>query len=332
MKRVAINGFGRIGRACLRIAEERGSLEVVAINDIQLDPDLAAYLFAHDSVYRRFSKPVSHDDKGISVGGRHVQLLSERDPSALPWGDLNVDIVIESTGVFRTAEAAGQHVSAGAKKTIISAPAKGGGVPMFVVGVNHEDYNAGEQHVISAASCTTNCLAPMAYILNQEFGLEKGLMNTVHAYTAGQSLVDGPKPADWARGRAAAQNIVPTTTGAASAVGQVLPELDGKLDGMALRVPTPTGSVVDLTAILSKDVTVDQINDAFRKYAAGSMKGVLAVSEVPMVSSDCVGDNHSSIIDLKSTSVMGGNFVKVLSFYDNEWGYTNRLIDLAEIA
>jgi len=329
MKRVAINGFGRIGRAFLRIAQQRSDLEVVAVNDILLEPDLAAYLLKFDSVYRRFPGTVCHNKEGLLIDGRPVALLAKKDPAALPWKTMNVDVVIESTGVFRTKDKARLHLDAGAKKVVISAPAKGGDVPTFVYGVNHETYNADQDHVISAASCTTNCLAPLVYILNREFGLERGLMTTVHAYTAGQGLVDSAQPNDWGRGRAAAQNIVPTTTGAASAVGLVLPELNGKLDGMALRVPTATGSVTDLTVTLQKETTVEQINDAFRRYADGTMEGVLAVSDVPIVSSDCVGDAHSSIVDLGATNVLGGTLAKVLSFYDNEWGYTNRLVDLA---
>jgi len=329
LKRVAINGFGRIGRAFMRIAHERTDLEVVAVNDIMLEPELAAYLLKFDSVYRRFPGTVCHDEQGLLIDGRPVALLSVKDPAALPWEAMNVDVVIESTGVFRTKDKARLHLDAGAKKVVISAPAKGGDVPTFVYGVNHKRYDADQDHVVSAASCTTNCLAPLADILNREFGLERGLMTTVHAYTAGQGLVDSAQPADWARGRAAAVNIVPTTTGAASAVGLVLPELDGKLDGMALRVPTATGSVTDFTATLQKEATAKQINDAFCRYAKGPMKGVLAVSDVPIVSSDCVGDAHSSIVDLGATKVLGGTLAKVLSFYDNEWGYTNRLVDLA---
>lgn len=330
MKRVAINGFGRIGRAFLRIVQQHPALEVVAVNDIVLKPDVAAYLLQYDSVYRRFPGEVGHDDEGLCVNGRTISLLAKKDPADLPWGDMDVDVVIESTGVFRTEETAGLHCSAGAKKVIISAPAKAGNVPTFVYGVNHEKYDANQDHVISAASCTTNCLAPMAHILNQEFGIEKGLMTTVHAYTAGQNLVDGVRGDDWGRGRGAAQNIVPTSTGAAKAVALVLPELEGKLNGMALRVPTPTGSVTDLTVLLQKPAEKNQINDAMRRYAEGSMKGVLAVSDLPLVSSDCIGDSHSSIIDLGSTIVLDQNFVKVVSFYDNEWGYTNRLVDLAD--
>jgi len=327
MKRVAINGFGRIGRAFFRIAHQNPDLEVVAINDVALKPDLAAYLLEYDSVYRRFPADVGYNDKGLLVDGKQVDLVAERDPAALPWKDMQIDVVIESTGFFRTAEKAGLHLEAGAKKVIISAPAKGS-VPTFVFGVNHETYDAERDNVISAASCTTNCLSPIAKILNDEFGIEKALMTTVHAYTADQRLVDSGHPEEWARGRGAAQNIVPTTTGAATAVALVLPELKGKLDGMALRVPTATGSVTDLSALLQKSVTAEEINDAFRKYASDSMKPILKVSEVPLVSSDCVGDPHSAIVNLTSTSVLTGNFVKVLAYYDNEWGYTNRLADL----
>lgn len=328
MKRVAINGFGRIGRAFMRIAHGNPDLQVVAVNDVALNADLAAYLLLYDSVYGRFpGEQVSHTEKGLKVAGREIPLLAERDPAALPWKDMGIDVVIESTGVFRTSEKAGLHLQAGAKKVIISAPAKGS-VPTFVYGVNHEKYNQEQDNVISAASCTTNCLAPVAKILLDEFGIEKGWMTTVHAYTADQRLVDTGHAAEWTRGRGAAQNIVPTTTGAATAVGLVLPELKGRLDGIALRVPTPTGSVTDLNVLLQKTVTKEEINDTFRKYAENGMKPILKVSDLPLVSSDCVGDPHSSIINLDSTSVLEGNFVKVLSYYDNEWGYSNRLVDL----
>jgi len=327
MKRVAINGFGRIGRAFFRIAASKGDLEVVAINDVALKSDQAAYLLQYDSVYRRFESEVGYDDKSLIIGDKRISLLAERDPAALPWKESEIDVVIESTGIFRTAEKAGMHLEAGGKKVIISAPAKGA-VPTFVFGVNHEKYDAERDNIISAASCTTNCLSPIAKILNDEFGIEKALMTTVHAYTADQRLVDTGHPEEWARGRGAAQNIVPTTTGAAVAVALVLPELKGKLDGMALRVPTATGSVTDLSAVLEKSVTVEEVNDALRKYASGSMQSILKVSEVPLVSSDCVGDPSSAIVNLPSTSVLADNFVKVLAYYDNEWGYTNRLVDL----
>lgn len=329
MKRVAINGFGRIGRAFLRIAHSKPDLEVVAINDIALKPDVAAYLLQYDSVYRRFPAEVGYDEKGLIIGDQRIDLLAERDPAALAWKSMGIDVVIESTGIFRTAEKAGMHLQAGAKKVIISAPAKGSSVPTFVYGVNHETYDPERDNVVSAASCTTNCLTPIAKILHDEFGIEKALMTTVHAYTADQRLVDMGHPDEWARGRGAAQNIVPTTTGAATAVALVLPELKGRLDGMALRVPTATGSVTDLSAVIEKSVTVDEVNDAFRHYATNGMSGILKVSEVPLVSSDCIGDDHSAVVNLPSTSVLGQNFVKVLAYYDNEWGYTNRLVDLA---
>ncbi|MEB3179850.1 MAG: type I glyceraldehyde-3-phosphate dehydrogenase [Nostocaceae cyanobacterium] len=328
MKKVAINGFGRIGRAFLRIAYTKPDIEVVAINDIVMKPDLAAYLLQYDSVYRQFPYEVKYDDKGLIVGDQHIALLGEKDPTALPWKDMEVDVVIESTGIFRSAEKAGMHLQAGCKKVIISAPAKGSDVPTFVYGVNHTKYDSERDHVISAASCTTNCLAPIAKILNDEFGIDKGWMTTVHAYTADQRLVDTGHPSEWTRGRGAAQNIVPTTTGAATAVSLVLPELKGKLDGIALRVPTPTGSVTDLNAVLQKPATAEEINDAFRKYASNAMGEILKVSDVPLVSSDCVGDKHSAIVNLNSTKVLADNFVKVLAYYDNEWGYTNRLVDL----
>jgi glyceraldehyde 3-phosphate dehydrogenase len=330
MKRIAINGFGRIGRAVMRIAQTTPDVEVVAVNDIALAPDLAAYMLQYDSVYRRFPGSVGYEDKALKIDGKRVDFLAEKDPNALPWKDLGVDVVVESTGVFRTEDKARPHLSAGAKKVIISAPAKGGHVPTFVWGVNQDTYDAERDNIVSAASCTTNCLAPIAYILNQEFGIDKGWMTTVHAYTADQRLVDAGHPKEWGRGRGAAQNIVPTTTGAAIAVGLVLPELQGKLDGIALRVPTPTGSVVDLNAMLQKSVSAEEINEAFKQYANGSMSGVLGVSEWPLVSSDCVEDPRSSIVNLSSTKVMGDNFAKILAYYDNEWGYSNRLVDLAK--
>lgn len=329
MKRVAINGFGRIGRAFLRIAYSQPELEIVAINDVALKPEVAAYLLQYDSVYRQFPAEVSYDNIGLTVGDRRIALLAQRDPTALPWKQMAVDVVIESTGIFRTADKAGMHLQAGAKKVIISAPAKGASVPTFVYGVNHTTYDPERDNVISAASCTTNCLTPIAKILHDQFGIEKALMTTVHAYTADQRLVDTGHPEEWTRGRSAAQNIVPTTTGAATAVALVLPELKGRLDGMALRVPTATGSVTDLNALLAKSVTSDEINHAFRDYANNGMSEILKVSEVPLVSADCIGDRHSAIVNLPSTSVLGQNFVKVLAYYDNEWGYSNRLVDLA---
>lgn len=328
MVRVAINGFGRIGRAFMRIAYHHPQVEVVAINDIAIANEQAAYMLQYDSVYRRFPTQVCCSDEGLVVDDTTIPILAEKDPSALPWKDMAIDVVIESTGVFRTAEKAGLHVSAGAKRVIISAPPKGGDVPTVVHGVNDETIDAERDRVISAASCTTNCLAPIASILDKEFGLEKGWMTTVHAYTADQRVVDMAHN-NWTRGRTAAQNIVPTSTGAAIAVGLVLPQLKGKLDGIALRVPTPTGSVVDLNAVLGKEASPEAINTAFINYAQGSMKGVLSTSEWPIVSSDCVQDSHSSIVDLSSTKVMDGNFAKILAYYDNEWGYSNRLVDLA---
>lgn len=329
MKRVAINGFGRIGRAFLRIAYSQPDIEVVAINDVALKPDLAAYLLQYDSVYLRFPTEVGYDEKSLLIDNKRIDLLAEKDPASLPWKQMGIDVVIESTGIFRTAEKAGLHLEAGCKKVIISAPAKGSLVPTFVYGVNHEAYEPEQDNVISAASCTTNCLAPIAKILHDEFGIQKAFMTTVHAYTADQRLVDTGHPEEWARGRGAAQNIVPTTTGAATAVALVLPELKGRLDGIALRVPTPTGSVTDLSALLEKSVTKDEVNDVFRQYTSGSMSQILKVSEVPLVSSDCVGDSSSAIVNLPSTTVLDQNFVKVLAYYDNEWGYSNRLVDLA---
>lgn len=328
MVRVAINGFGRIGRAFMRIAHHHPKVEVVAINDIAIASDQAAYMLKYDSVYRRYPGKVGCNEQGLVIDDKNIPILAEKDPAALPWKDMGIDVVIESTGVFRSAEKAGLHVSAGAKRVIISAPAKGEDVPTVVHGVNDKIIDPERDRVISAASCTTNCLAPIASILDQEFGIEKGWMTTVHAYTADQRVVDMAHN-NWTRGRTAAQNIVPTSTGAAVAVGLVLPQLKGKLDGIALRVPTPTGSVVDLNAVLGTAVAAEDINAAFNKYAEGEMKDILATSEWPLVSSDCVQDPHSSIVDLSSTKVMDGNFVKILAYYDNEWGYSNRLVDLA---
>jgi glyceraldehyde 3-phosphate dehydrogenase len=325
---VAINGFGRIGRNILRaeIEADFPDLDIVAINDIT-DTGTLAHLFRYDSVHRRFGGAVQIRDGILDVNGKELRVFSERDPAALPWGDLDVDIVIEATGLFRTRDTAGKHLEAGAKKVVISAPAKDPDVTI-VLGVNPDDYDPDSHHIVSNASCTTNCVAPVVKVLSDEFGFENGLMTTVHAYTNGQNLLDLPHK-DLRRARAAAMSIIPTTTGAAKAVGLVLPQVAGKLDGMAMRVPTPDVSIVDLVATLGRDTTAEEVNDAFRRHADGAMNGVLEVSDEPLVSVDYTGHPASSIVDGMLTSVMDGRLVKAISWYDNEWGYSRRCIDLS---
>jgi glyceraldehyde 3-phosphate dehydrogenase len=327
--RVGINGFGRIGRNYLRAALAKGTeLEIVAVNDLS-DPKSLAHLLKYDSVTGRLPQEVSVDGQNIVVGGNIIKVLAERNPADLPWGELGVDIVIESTGRFTDAEAAKAHITAGAKKVLISAPATGDAAT-FVIGVNEHLYDPEIHHIISNASCTTNCLAPFAKVFNDNFGIENGLMTTVHAYTADQNLQDGPH-GDLRRARAAALNIVPSSTGAAKAIGLVLPELKGKLDGYALRVPVPTGSITDLTLVSKTDVTVEQIQAAYKAAAAsGPMKGILKYTEDEIVSSDIVTDPHSSIVDAGLIKVIGRT-VKISSWYDNEWGYSNRLVELTEL-
>ena len=327
--RVGINGFGRIGRNYLRAELAKGTdLVIVAVNDLS-DPASLAHLLKYDSVTGRLNQEVTVDGQNIIVGGNVIKVLAERNPEDLPWGELGVDIVIESTGRFTDAEAARAHIKAGAKKVIISAPATGEDAT-FVLGVNDELYDNEKHHIISNASCTTNCLAPFAKVFNDKFGIENGLMTTVHAYTADQNLQDGPH-GDLRRARAAAINIVPSSTGAAKAIGLVLPELKGKLDGYALRVPVPTGSITDLTLVSKTTVTVEQVQDAYREAAAsGRLKGILKYTEDPIVSSDIVTDPHSSIVDAGLIKVIG-NTVKISSWYDNEWGYSNRLVELTEL-
>jgi glyceraldehyde 3-phosphate dehydrogenase len=327
--RVGINGFGRIGRNYLRAALAKGTdLEIVAVNDLS-DPASLAHLLKYDSVTGRLPQEVKVDGQNIIVGDQVIKVLAERDPAALGWGGLGVDIVIESTGRFTDAEKAKAHIEAGAKKVLISAPATGED-GTFVLGVNDELYDNEKHHIISNASCTTNCLAPFAKVFNDKFGIENGLMTTVHAYTADQNLQDGPH-GDLRRARAAALNIVPSSTGAAKAIGLVLPELKGKLDGYALRVPVPTGSITDLTLVSKTDVTVDEIKAAYKEAAAsGRLKGILAYTEDEIVSSDIVTDSHSSIVDAGLIKVIGRT-VKISSWYDNEWGYSNRLVELTEL-
>lgn len=324
--KVAINGFGRIGRIFFRQALNNPDIEVVAVNDLT-DSKMLAHLLKYDSVHGTLQEDVSVDGDYFVVGNHRVRVLSERDPAQLPWKELGVDIVLESTGVFRKRSDAAKHLEAGAKKVIISAPATDEDITI-VVGVNEDKYDPEKHHVISNASCTTNCLAPFAKVLNDKFGIKRGMMTTVHSYTNDQQILDLPHK-DYRRARAAAESIIPTTTGAAKAVALVLPELKGKLNGMAMRVPTPNVSVVDLVAELEKEVTVEEVNAAFKEAAEGKLKGILGYSEEPLVSKDYNGDTRSSIIDALSTMVMEGNMVKVVSWYDNEAGYSQRCVDLA---
>jgi len=327
MVRVAINGFGRIGRQVFKVLFEkyRNEVEVVAVNDLT-DVKTLAHLLKYDSNYGKFDADIRTEDDYIIVDDVKIKVLAEPDPAKLPWKDLNIDIVVESTGRFRERDKAAKHLEAGAKKVIISAPAKGEDITI-VLGVNHDKYDPAKHHIISNASCTTNCLAPVAKVLNDKFGIKRGLMTTVHSYTNDQRILDLPHK-DLRRARAAAINIIPTTTGAAAAIGKVIPEIDGKLDGMAMRVPTSTVSIVDLTVELEKPVTVEEINKAMKEAAEGELKGILGYSEEPLVSSDFKGDPRSSIFDALETKVIDGTFVKVLSWYDNEWGYSNRVADL----
>lgn len=328
MTRIGINGFGRIGRNFLRAAlSQNSALEIVAVNDLS-DPAGLAHLLKYDSITGRLNAVVTVEGDSIIVNGKTIKVLAERDPANLPWKQLGVDIVIESTGIFTDAEKAKKHIEAGAKKVIISAPATNEDAT-FVIGVNEHLYDPTKHHIISNASCTTNCLAPLAKVFNDKFGIVNGLMTTVHAYTADQNLQDGPHK-DLRRARAAALNIVPSTTGAAKAIGLVLPELKGKLDGFALRVPVPTGSITDLTLVSQKKVTVEEIKAAYKEAAAGPMKGILLYTEDEIVSSDIVTDAHSSIFDAGLVRVID-NTVKLSSWYDNEWGYSNRLVELTSL-
>ena len=327
--RVGVNGFGRIGRNFWRAADALGhDIEIVAVNDIT-DNATLAHLLKYDSVLGTLSHDVSYDEDSIVVNGRKIRALAERDPAALPWADLGADVVIESTGRFTTADDARKHVGAGAKKVIISAPAKGEDITI-VMGVNDGRYDPAAHTIISNASCTTNCVAPMAKVLHEAFGIRRGLMTTIHAYTNDQVILDFPHK-DLRRARAAALNIIPTTTGAAKATALVLPELKGKLDGYALRVPVPDGSVTDLTAELDRDVTREQVNEAFRTAAEGALKGILAYTADPIVSSDIVGTPASCTLDSSLTMVLGDSQVKIVGWYDNEWGYSCRLADLAAL-
>ena len=327
--RVAINGFGRIGRSVFRVLNDRDDIDVVAINDI-FDKGALTYLLKYDTVMGRFPAEITLDGDILRAGKQTVKLVAERVPSELPWGDLGVDVVIESTGIFRMRSQLEAHLDAGAKKVILTVPAKDEIDYTVVIGVNDDGLKP-EHRIVSNASCTTNCLAPMAKVLNENFGIELGVINTIHAYTNDQRLADVPH-SDWRRSRAAAENVIPTTTGAARAVGVVLPELNGKLDGIAMRVPVPDGSVVDFNVRIKKDTTIDQINDAVRSAAdSGSLKGILEYSTLPVVSTDIIGNSHSSIFDAPFTRVIDGNYIKTLNWYDNEWGYSNRVVDLVAL-
>ena len=328
--KVGINGFGRIGRLVFRAMAKDPEIEVVAVNDLGDIPTMA-HLLKYDSVHGRAYDNVEVTDDGFVADGHAVKVLCERDPENLPWGELGVDVVVESTGIFKTGELASKHIKAGAKKVVITCPAKGEDITI-VMGVNDGDYDKDKHHIISNASCTTNCLAPVAKVLMENFGIKRGYMNTIHAYTNDQKILDLPHK-DLRRARAAAMSMIPTTTGAAKAVSLVLPELKGKLDGFATRVPTPDGSMVDLTVELEKDATAEEINAAMKAAAEGPLKGILEYTEDPIVSIDIVDNPHSSIFDSKLTMVLGGegNFVKCISWYDNEWGYSNRVKDLVKI-
>lgn len=325
--RVAINGFGRIGRNVLRSAKQAGNTDIdfVAVNDLT-NPETLAHLLKYDSVHGRYPGSVEVSDEGLVVDGDPIKVFSERDPAALPWSDLGVDVVIESTGIFRDHAGASKHIEAGARKVIISAPGKNEDITI-VLGVNQDAYDPANHHIISNASCTTNCLAPVVKVLSDEFGFRHGLMTTIHAYTNDQRILDLPH-SDLRRARAAAMSMIPTTTGAAKATGLVLPEVQGRIDGMAIRVPTADVSIVDLVAELEKDVTEEEVNAAFQAAADGPMAGVLGISHEPLVSIDYTSDPRSSTVDALSTAVMDGRMVKVLSWYDNEWGYSSRVVDL----
>ena len=325
--KVGINGFGRIGRNVFRAALKNPNVEIVAINDLT-DAKMLAHLLQYDSVHGTLEEQVTVDGDSIVVAGQKIKVVAERDPAQIPWAELGAEVVVESTGRFTKRADAAKHLEGGAKKVIISAPASDEDITI-VMGVNNDQYDPAKHQVISNASCTTNCLAPFAKVLNEKFGIKRGMMTTVHSYTNDQQILDLPH-SDYRRARAAAESIIPTTTGAAKAVALVLPELKGKLNGMAMRVPTPNVSVVDLVAELEKDVTAEEVNAALKAAAEGELKGILEYSELPLVSRDYNGNTHSSSIDALSTMVMEGNMVKVLSWYDNETGYSNRVVDLVD--
>ena len=330
-KKIAINGFGRIGRNAFKLAFERDDIEVVAINDLT-DTKTLAHLLKHDSTYGTYHYDVSYDENSIFVDGKQIRVLAEKDPALLPWGEFGVDVVIEATGLFVQPDKARAHINAGAKKVVISAPAKGEGAKFIVLGVNEHELTR-EDDIISNASCTTNCIAPVMAILEREFGIEKSLMTTVHSYTASQRILDAPAK-DLREARSAAENIVPTTTGAAIATAKVIPSLIGKFDGLSVRVPTAVVSLSDITAVLKRDATKEEINEVFKRAANDPFyQGILTVTEEPLVSTDFKGNSHSTIVDLELTNVVGGNLVKVVAWYDNEWGYSNRLVEItADVA
>jgi len=330
--RLAINGFGRIGRAAFRVALNHKDLDIVAINDLT-DTDTLAHLLKYDSVYRRFEADISFDEKNLIVNGKKYPVSAEKEPTKLPWRDHKVDVVLECTGRFTKDDAARAHLDAGAKRVIVSAPTKGGETKTFILGVNANDYNG--EAIVSNASCTTNCVSPVLAVMESSFGIVKAAMTTIHSYTAEQNLVDGPPPPlhkDLRRARAATVNIVPTTTGAASAVTATLPKLEGIFDGLAIRVPTPCGSLSDFTLVVKKPTTIEEVNNAFRKAARDKkFQNIIAVTDEPLVSSDIIGDPHSAVVDLSMTNVIDGDLVKIVAWYDNEWGYANRLIELAAL-
>ncbi|WP_262248241.1 type I glyceraldehyde-3-phosphate dehydrogenase [Parapedobacter soli] len=326
--KIGINGFGRIGRLAFRAAVNRPGIEIVGINDL-VEPDYLAYMLKYDSTHGKFDGTVEVKDGHLVVNGKTVRVTAERDPANLNWGEVGAEVIIESTGLFLTKEAAQKHIDAGAKKVVLSAPAKDD-TPTFVIGVNHKELRA-DQTIVSNASCTTNCLAPLAKVLHDNFGIVEGLMSTIHAVTATQKTVDGPSVKDWRGGRGAYQNIIPSSTGAAKAVGLVLPELKGKLTGMSFRVPVPDVSVVDLTARLEKPATYEQIKQAFKDAAEGELKGIVGYTEDAVVSEDFRGDARTSIFDASAGISLNEHFVKVVSWYDNEWGYSNKLVDLVEL-
>lgn len=327
MVKLGINGFGRIGRLVFRAAIEKEdkSIEVLAINDPFIDLDYMVYMFKYDSTHGRFKGEVKAENGKLVVNGHAISVFAERDAASIPWSSAGAEYIVESTGVFTTTDKASAHLKGGAKKVIISAPSAD--APMFVVGVNEEKYKS-DMNIVSNASCTTNCLAPLAKVINDQFGIKEGLMTTVHAYTATQKVVDGPSSKDWRGGRTAAQNVIPSSTGAAKAVGKVIPELNGKLTGMAFRVPVPDVSVVDLTCTLNKEVSYDDIKAAVKKASEGPLKGILGYTEEDVVSSDFIGDSHSSIFDAKAGIALNKTFVKLVSWYDNEYGYSCRVVDL----
>jgi glyceraldehyde 3-phosphate dehydrogenase len=325
--KIGINGFGRIGRLAFRVAIERPDVEVVGINDL-IEPDYMAYMLKYDSTHGKFTGTVEVEGGHLVVNGKTIRVTAEKDPANLKWGEVGAEVIIESTGLFLTQETAQKHIDAGAKKVVMSAPAKDD-TPTFVMGVNHKELKA-EQTIVSNASCTTNCLAPIAKVLNDKFGIEEGLMSTIHAVTATQKTVDGPSAKDWRGGRGAYQNIIPSSTGAAKAVGLVLPELKGKLTGMSFRVPVADVSVVDLTVRLKTPATYEQVKAAMKEASEGEMKGILGYTEDEVVSEDFKGDSRTSIFDAKAGIALNDSFVKVVSWYDNEWGYSNKIIDLVQ--